>query len=145
MAAYRRVYDSRHQQTECQEPGSATEPYARQSSMDYHYVFILSFGCIVCTMLDRPGLRGVELIEKLQSSVSRCLQSAVASSHPTDPSTFAKLLIKVSDLRTLNTIHSEKLLGMDRHRRGWFCTARCYGMVWYDKCRFISRYYHESL
>ena len=35
MAAYRRVYDSRHLQADCQEPGSAPEPYARQSSMDY--------------------------------------------------------------------------------------------------------------
>ena len=26
MAAYRRVYDSRHLQAECQEPGSASEP-----------------------------------------------------------------------------------------------------------------------
>ena len=26
MAAYRRVYDSRHLQADCQEPGSALEP-----------------------------------------------------------------------------------------------------------------------
>ena len=29
MAAYRRVYDSRNLQADCQEPGSAPEPYAR--------------------------------------------------------------------------------------------------------------------
>jgi len=29
MAAYRRVYDSRHLQADCQEPGSAPEPYDR--------------------------------------------------------------------------------------------------------------------
>ena len=29
MAAYRLVYDSRHLQADCQEPGSAPEPYAR--------------------------------------------------------------------------------------------------------------------
>jgi len=29
MAAYRRVYDSRHLQADCQEPGSAPEPYGR--------------------------------------------------------------------------------------------------------------------
>ena len=29
MAAYRRVYDSRHLQAYCQEPGSAPELYAR--------------------------------------------------------------------------------------------------------------------
>ena len=33
MAAYRRVYDSRHLQADCQEPGSTPERYARQSSM----------------------------------------------------------------------------------------------------------------
>ena len=40
MAAYRRVYDSRHLQADCQEPGSAPEPYARQSSMGYLYHFL---------------------------------------------------------------------------------------------------------
>ena len=35
MAAYRRVYDSRHLQANCQEAGSAPELYARQSSMGY--------------------------------------------------------------------------------------------------------------
>ena len=35
MAAYRRVYDSRHLLADCQEPESAQEPYARQSSMGY--------------------------------------------------------------------------------------------------------------
>ena len=29
MAAYHQVYDSRHLQADCQEPGSAPEPYAR--------------------------------------------------------------------------------------------------------------------
>ena len=37
MAAYRRVYDSRHLQADCQEPGSVPEPYARQSGMGYLY------------------------------------------------------------------------------------------------------------
>ena len=39
MAAYRRVYDSRHLQADCKEPESAPEPYARQSSMGYLYFF----------------------------------------------------------------------------------------------------------
>ena len=37
MAAYHRVYDSRQLQADCQEPGSAPEPYARQSSMATFY------------------------------------------------------------------------------------------------------------
>ena len=39
MAAYRQVYDSRHLQADCQEPGSAPGPYARKSSMGYLYLF----------------------------------------------------------------------------------------------------------
>jgi len=35
MAAYRRVYDSRHLQADYQEP----EPYAQQSSMGYIYLY----------------------------------------------------------------------------------------------------------
>jgi len=35
MAAYRRVYDFRLLQADCQEPGSAPEPYGGQSSMGY--------------------------------------------------------------------------------------------------------------
>ena len=39
MAAYRWVYDSRHLQADCQEPGSALEPYTEQWSMGYFYLF----------------------------------------------------------------------------------------------------------
>jgi len=42
MAAYSRVYDSRHLQADCQEPRSAPEPYARQSSMGYLYLFVVA-------------------------------------------------------------------------------------------------------
>ena len=38
MAANRRVYDSRHLQADCQEPGLAPELYALQSSMGYLYL-----------------------------------------------------------------------------------------------------------
>jgi len=40
MAAYRGVYDSRHLQADCQESGSAPEPYARQSSMGYFFFLV---------------------------------------------------------------------------------------------------------
>jgi len=46
MATYRRVYDSRHLQADCQEPVSVPEPYARQSSMDYLNLYLDWFiGC----------------------------------------------------------------------------------------------------
>ena len=55
MAAYRRVYDSRHLQADCQEPGSAPEPYARQSSMGCRYL------CDVCVQ----GRVGVSLAARI--------------------------------------------------------------------------------
>jgi len=39
MTAYRRVYDSRHLQADCQEPGSAPKLYALQSSMGCFFSF----------------------------------------------------------------------------------------------------------
>ena len=39
MAAYHRVYDSRHLQPDCQEPGSAPEPCGGQSSTGCLYLF----------------------------------------------------------------------------------------------------------
>ena len=49
MAAYRRVCDSRHLQADCQGPGSAPEPYARQSSTGHFYIFYLTlFRWLVC-------------------------------------------------------------------------------------------------
>jgi len=55
MAAHRRVCDSRHVQADCQEPGSAPEPYARQSSMGYDYV--LRAGDSVRARLERDAER----------------------------------------------------------------------------------------
>jgi len=40
MAANHRVYDSCHLQAHCQEPESASEPYARQSSMGYLFYLL---------------------------------------------------------------------------------------------------------
>ena len=47
MAAYRRVYDSPQLQADCQEPGSAPKPYARQSSVGYLYLFY----CLRCRVM----------------------------------------------------------------------------------------------
>ena len=44
MTAHRRVYDSHHLQSDCQEPGSAPEPYTWRSSKGYLYLFTFSYG-----------------------------------------------------------------------------------------------------
>ena len=44
MSAYCRVYDSRHLQAVCKEPGLAPQLYARQSSMGYLYLLVTYAG-----------------------------------------------------------------------------------------------------
>jgi len=74
MAAYRRVYDSRHLQADCQELGSAPEPYARQSSMGSLYLFnetVLYSNEIVHTELAKSSRRaGNEALQ--QAAVVEC-------------------------------------------------------------------------
>jgi len=53
MAAYRRVYDSRHLQADCQEPGSTLEPYARTRVWATYTVSTITT-VIACL---RPALR----------------------------------------------------------------------------------------
>ena len=56
MAAYSRVYDSRHLQADCQEPGSASEPYARSSSMGYLFKLPLPFTSVRSELYDLYSL-----------------------------------------------------------------------------------------
>ncbi|CAH1789845.1 unnamed protein product [Owenia fusiformis] len=75
------------------------------------------FSAIIIVTADRPGLRNSEQIDSIQSKIMECLQKMMAKNHPEDPSLFAKLLMKVPDIRTLNALHSEKLLGMASHSK----------------------------
>lgn len=53
----------------------------------------------------------MELITKIQDAMKQCLERLVVRNHPEQPDFYAQLLRKIPDLRTLNTLHSEKLLG----------------------------------
>ena len=46
--SYCQVYDSRHVQADCQEPGSAPKPYARQSSMGYLFKYYCVYYYTIC-------------------------------------------------------------------------------------------------
>ena len=67
---------------------------------------------------DRPGLRGAELVERLQATISRCLQDRMKANHQEHMALYEKLLVKIPELRMLNTVHSEKLLGTLRQING---------------------------
>ncbi|KAI1291888.1 Ecdysone-inducible protein E75 [Halotydeus destructor] len=68
------------------------------------------FCAVVVIAPDRPGLRNTDLVQKINRKLDDLLQKAVTSNHPDNPSLFGELKKKIPDLRTLNTLHSEKLL-----------------------------------
>ncbi|XP_025832021.1 ecdysone-inducible protein E75 isoform X2 [Agrilus planipennis] len=68
------------------------------------------FCSIVVIAADRPGLRNTELIEKMHNKLKSALQMVINQNHPGQHEILNELLKKVPDLRTLNTLHSEKLL-----------------------------------
>ncbi|XP_071103574.1 uncharacterized protein [Haliotis cracherodii] len=66
------------------------------------------FSAIVLLSPDRPGLRNLEQVERIQNRLTEALQNIINTNHKEDSTLFAKLLMKTTDLRTLNTLHSEK-------------------------------------
>lgn len=68
------------------------------------------FCSVVVIAADRPGLRNTELVERMHNKLRCALQTVLAQNHPQHPDILRELLKKIPDLRTLNTLHSEKLL-----------------------------------
>lgn len=69
------------------------------------------FCSVVVIAPDRPGLRNVELVEKMHRRLKSALQRLVTEAHKDNATVvLEQLFAKVPDLRTLNTLHSEKLL-----------------------------------
>ncbi|RWS12475.1 Nuclear hormone receptor E75-like protein [Dinothrombium tinctorium] len=65
---------------------------------------------VVVIAPDRPGLRNVDLVQKIHRKLDDLLLNTVKANHPENSGLFAELKKKIPDLRTLNTLHSEKLL-----------------------------------
>lgn len=62
-------------------------------------------------LTDRPGIRNIDLVQKINKRLEEVLQKTIAANHPDNPGNlFVELTKKIPDLRTLNTLHSEKLL-----------------------------------
>lgn len=68
------------------------------------------FTAVVLVSADRSGIENVNSVEILQESLIRALRTLVSKGGLCDASRFTKLLLKLPDLRTLNNMHSEKLL-----------------------------------
>ncbi|XP_076852991.1 nuclear receptor subfamily 1 group D member 1 [Brachyhypopomus gauderio] len=72
------------------------------------------FTAVVLVSADRSGIENVNSVELLQDSLIRALRALLSKRAPgdlsPDASRFTKLLLRLPDLRTLNNMHSEKLL-----------------------------------
>ena len=73
-------------------------------------IFTLSLIIYVLIITDRPGLRNPELVHKMQSKLKVVLSNILLPQHPEHATIFSELLTMVHDLRTLNTLHTEKFL-----------------------------------
>ncbi|XP_067397350.1 LOW QUALITY PROTEIN: nuclear receptor subfamily 1 group D member 1 [Emydura macquarii macquarii] len=68
------------------------------------------FTAVVLVSADRSGMENTGSVEQLQETLIRALRALILKNRPTETSRFTKLLLKLPDLRTLNNMHSEKLL-----------------------------------
>ncbi|XP_077429163.1 nuclear receptor subfamily 1, group D, member 4a [Vanacampus margaritifer] len=68
------------------------------------------FMAVVLVSADRYGISDMLAVEQLQEGLIRALRSLISRRHPNDSSLFSKLLLRLPDLRTLNNLHSDKLL-----------------------------------
>lgn len=59
---------------------------------------------------DRSGISDMQAVEQLQEGLIRALRSLITRHRPDDTALFPKLLLRLPDLRTLNNLHSDKLL-----------------------------------
>ncbi|XP_017296887.1 nuclear receptor subfamily 1 group D member 1 isoform X2 [Kryptolebias marmoratus] len=88
------------------------------SSLELNAEELGLFTAVVLVSADRSGIQNVASVEQLQENLIRALRrlinksaaAAANSHHDVDSPRFTKLLLRLPDLRTLNNMHSEKLL-----------------------------------
>ncbi|KAL1250275.1 hypothetical protein QQF64_021280 [Cirrhinus molitorella] len=68
------------------------------------------FMAVVLVSADCSGISDMVAVEQLQEGLIRALRTLVTRRRPDDSSLFPKLLLRLPDLRTLNNLHSDKLL-----------------------------------
>jgi len=85
------------------------------------------FCAVVIIAADRPGLRNPEIVGQMQSKLKMVLQNILVPQHPDNSSIFSDLLTILHDLRTLNTLHTEKFLQQARVTGEQVREATCHG------------------
>ncbi|XP_072522332.1 nuclear receptor subfamily 1, group D, member 4b [Salminus brasiliensis] len=68
------------------------------------------FMAVVLVSADRSGISDMAAVEQLQEDLIGALRALITRRRPEDSALFPKLLLRLPDLRTLNNLHSDKLL-----------------------------------
>ncbi|CAM9361666.1 unnamed protein product [Lampetra planeri] len=68
------------------------------------------FSAVVLVSADRSGIEDVGMVERLQEALISDLRDLVSRNHQDGATLYTRLLLRLPDLRTLNNLHSEKLL-----------------------------------
>ncbi|XP_076861393.1 nuclear receptor subfamily 1 group D member 1-like isoform X2 [Brachyhypopomus gauderio] len=68
------------------------------------------FMAVVLVSAERSGISDVVAVEQLQEDLIGALRSLLTRRRPDDVTLFPKLLLRLPDLRTLNSLHSDKLM-----------------------------------
>uniref|UniRef100_A0A4W4HNA6 Nuclear receptor subfamily 1, group D, member 4b n=1 Tax=Electrophorus electricus TaxID=8005 RepID=A0A4W4HNA6_ELEEL len=68
------------------------------------------FMAVVLVSADRWGISNVAAVEQLQEGLISALRNLLNHRRPDDITLFPKLLLRLPDLRTLNSLHSDKLI-----------------------------------
>lgn len=59
---------------------------------------------------DRSGLKEADAVERIQDAILEAFKRYVAQKRPHQPVHWAKIIMKVTDLRTISTQHAERVL-----------------------------------
>lgn len=68
------------------------------------------FCAVVLIAPDRHGIRNYELIQRMHAKLKQCLQHVIVKGRPQEPDFMANLMNTIGDLKTLSTLHTEKLV-----------------------------------
>ncbi|ESP03186.1 hypothetical protein LOTGIDRAFT_171663 [Lottia gigantea] len=77
-------------------------------SLDETEVSLLA--AVLLMQSDRTGLKDSESVEKLQDAILGAFKRYITCKRPHQPVHWAKVLMKVTDLRTISTRHAERVL-----------------------------------
>lgn len=70
----------------------------------------ISFNTNLCYTSDRSGVKEPDNVEKIQDAILGAFKRYVSENRPHQPLHWAKILMKVTDLRTISTRHAERVL-----------------------------------